>query len=256
MIDYIDYEKRLTCEEHIALLYYSLKYKKEVKDYSEFQITESLINEYNAIENRPKREVVAVMVEENKKCLDEFRRNYADRIWEYEKPVIWSDRRKSDYYIKQLTASHQFEVYIDHVFRINGYDIGLFYGRSQQYKRGETEAGIEIKCDMKLQETGNVYIEYQERINSNGEWVNSGILKEDETRYFLIGTIQEYFILPRGELQAYYNRLVQNGERIAGARLVQEKAHLTSKGFILSRAKAADINMTVEEVIGELRNRE
>ena len=29
MIEFIDYEKRLTCEEHIVLLYYSLMYKKK-----------------------------------------------------------------------------------------------------------------------------------------------------------------------------------------------------------------------------------
>lgn len=47
MIEFIDYEKRLTCEEHIVLLYYSLMYKKKHANYSEFQITELLIDEYN-----------------------------------------------------------------------------------------------------------------------------------------------------------------------------------------------------------------
>ena len=35
MIEFIDYEKRLTCEEHIVLLYYSLMYKKKHANYSE-----------------------------------------------------------------------------------------------------------------------------------------------------------------------------------------------------------------------------
>ena len=50
---------------------------------------------------------------------------------------------------------------------------------------------------MRLQKTGNVYIEYQERMTNAGEWVDSGILKQDQTKYFLIGTVEEFFILPR-----------------------------------------------------------
>lgn len=176
MIEFIDYEKRLTCEEHIVLLYYSLMYKKKHANYSEFQITELLIDEYNLDNNQEKRSEVEKMVERKKEDLDKFRVDYAQKIWDYEKPVIWSDRKKTDYYIEQLNKSHRFEVYVDYLFRQSGYDIGLFYGKNQQYRQGETAAGIEIKCDMKLQETGNVYIEYQERITKDGEWVDSGIL--------------------------------------------------------------------------------
>ena len=116
----------------------------------------------------------------------------------------------------------------------------MFYGKNQQYRQGETAAGIEIKCDMKLQETGNVYIEYQERITKDGEWVDSGILKKDETRYFLIGTVEKFYILPRTKLQSYYNRLV--------------KEHLTSKGFIMSKRRAEQDSFTVEEVVNILKN--
>lgn len=120
--------------------------------------------------------------------------------------------------------------------------------------QGETAAGIEIKCDMKLQETGNVYIEYQERITKDGEWVDSGILKKDETRYFLIGTVEKFYILPRTKLQSYYNRLVKYGEKLSGMRLVEEKEHQTSKGFIMSKRRAEQDSLTVEEVVNILKN--
>lgn len=254
MIEYIDYEKRLTCEEHIVLLYYSLMYAKKFSDYNEFQITEALIDEYNSDENEPKRLRVEKMVEHKKEDLDKFREKYAQKVWDYEKPVIWNDRKKTSYYINQLNASHRFEVYVDYMFKQFGYDIGLFYGKNQQYKQGETKAGIEIKCDMKLRETGNVYIEYQERITKDGEWVDSGILKKDETRYFLIGTVEEFYILPKRKLQSYYNRLVKYGEVIKGMRLVEEKEHKTSKGFVMSRQRAKQDNLTVEEVINIVKN--
>lgn len=254
MINYINYEKRLTCEEHIVLLYYSLMYGKKVSDYSEFQITEELIDEYNSDKSQQKRVQVKKMIEHKKKDLDEFREKYVQEVWNYEKPVIWKDRKKTGYYINQLNASHRFEVYVDYMFSQLGYDIGLFYGKNQQYMQGETKAGIEIKCDMKLQKTGNVYIEYQERITKDGEWVDSGILKKDETRYYLIGTVEEFYILPRSKLQSYYNRLVKYGELISGMHLVDEKEHQTSKGFTMNRQWAEQDSLTVEEVVIILKN--
>lgn len=256
MIEYIDYQKRLTCEEHIVLWFYCYEFVagKSMRDYKEFQITESLIDEYNAPQNRERRIQIQKMVEDSKARLDPFRDKYAQQIWEYEKPVIWKDRGKTDYYIQQLNASHRFEVYIDDLFRRHGYDIGLFYGKDQQYHQGETKAGIEIKCDMQLRKTGNVYIEYQERMTKAGEWVDSGILKPDQTRYFLIGTVEEFFILPREKLQHYYDRLVKCGEIIKGMRLVEEKAHQTSKGFIIQRQRARQDHISVQELIDRLKS--
>ncbi len=272
MIEYIDYQKRLTCEEHIVLWLYSQEFiAKENMDYykdfqitesiteenmdyyKNFQITESLIEEYNAPQNLQRRIQIQKLVENNKEELDSFRENYANRIWDFEKPVLWSDRRKKDYYIKQLNASHRFEVYIDDLFRRHGYDIGLFYGKDQQYHQGETKAGIEIKCDMQLQKTGNVYIEYQERMTKAGEWVDSGILKPDQTKYFLIGTMEEFFILPREKLQNYYHRLVKCGEKMEGIELKEERAHQTSKGFIIQRQTAKQDHISIEEVIDNLK---
>ena len=65
MIEFIDYEKRMTCEEHIALLYYSLMYKKKYTNYSEFQITDSLIDEYNSDTNQEKRMKSKCIADEN-----------------------------------------------------------------------------------------------------------------------------------------------------------------------------------------------
>ena len=256
MIEYIDYQKRLTCEEHIVLWLYDYKFVsgESVRDYKDFQITESLIDEYNAPQHLQRRIQIQKVVETRKARLDLFRDKYAQQIWDYEKSVIWSDRRKTKYYIEQLYASHRFEVYIDDLFRRHGYDIGLFYGKDQQYHQGETKAGIEIKCDMQLQKTGNVYIEYQERMTNDGEWVDSGILKQDQTKYFLIGTVEEFFILPRERLQNYYHRLVKCGETIKGMRLGEERAHQTSKGFIIQRQIARQDHISVQEVIDNLKS--
>lgn len=141
MIEFIDYEKRLTCEEHIVLLYYSLMYKKKHANYSEFQITELLIDEYNLDNNQEKRSEVEKMVERKKEDLDKFRVDYAQKIWDYEKPVIWSDRKKTDYYIEQLNKSHRFEVYVDYLFRNQAMILVCFMERINSIDRGKQQQG-------------------------------------------------------------------------------------------------------------------
>lgn len=263
MIEYIDFEKRLSCEEHLVLFCYSMVKNNKHKncesceiseaDFKDLVITESLINEYSSKETKNIREEVENVMALRKKDLDILRAKYEKQIWEYEKPVIWADRTKSAYYIENLKESHKFEVYIDYLFKQHGYDIGLFYGKSQQYNQGETSAGIEIKCDKMLRKTGNVYIEYKERLNKYGNWVDSGILKKDQTNYFLIGTIEEFYIIPRENLLKYYKRLVENKEKISGMRVVEELKHGTSKGFVMSRQWAKKDSISVEEVVRMLK---
>ena len=128
----------------------------------------------------------------------------------------------------------------------------FIYGRNKKcrFVRGQRLRG-KILSESRLQGTAG---EYQERITKDGEWVDSGILKKDETRYFLIGTVEKFYILPRTKLQSYYNRLVKYGEKLSGMRLVEEKEHQTSKGFIMSKRRAEQDSLTVEEVVNILKN--
>ena len=180
-----------------------------------------------------------------------FLEDFRECPWKFEKPVLWSDREKTGYFIQQLKESHAFEVYIEHLFLQHGVDIGLYYGKEQQYLKGETSAGIEIKYDKLSMQTGNYYIEYQERMRSTGHWVKSGILKPDDTRFYLLGTIDRFAIFERNWLLGYYHRLVENRERLPDAMLVSEKEHGTSKGFILRPAASSRGNIPIEKLIQE-----
>ena len=132
-------------------------------------------------------------------------------------------------------------------FKQRGIDIGLYYGRDAQYS-GESEAGIEIKYDKRSRDTHNFYIEYQERMWRTGPWVDSGILKDDNSRFFLYGTMAGYVIFERETLLYYYDHLM-DGESIPGIILVREQQHQTSKGFILKPEVWQDITLSVEQVI-------
>ena len=82
MIEYIDGQKRLTCDEHIVLWFYCYEFiaGESVNYYKDFQITESLIDEYNAPQNRERRIQIQKMVEESKVRLDLFRDKYAQQM--------------------------------------------------------------------------------------------------------------------------------------------------------------------------------
>ena len=251
-VESIDFERRMTSREYITLYCYDMimNNKKAVysdEKYMDWVLTEELIESYNSASEDVKMDVAEL----SRKQIKLLNNKFVTERWNYEKPVIWKDRKKTPYYINQLTESHRFEVFVDTLFRQHGFDIGLYYGRKQQYS-GETQAGIEIKLDKRLKETKNVYIEYQERLRKEGNWVNSGILKEDNTKFILIGDIDKYYILSKKKLLEYYNRLIVNEEIIPGIRCVAEKEHGTSKGYIMSEEIAILENKTVTEAINEL----
>lgn len=251
-VEIIDFEKRMTSMEHLVLYYYQLlKSKKKTdytdQDYKDWVLMEEVIEEYNVEPEGVKQNVADLSVE----SYDTFNEKFTAERWNYEKAVVWKDRKKTAYFIKQLIESHRFEVFVDTLFSQCNFDIGLYYGRNQQYA-GETKVGIEIKLDKRLKETGNVYIEYKERMHRDGMWVNSGILKNDNTKMILIGDVDKFYILSKDRLLDYYQRLILNGEQIAGTRIVAEKEHGTSKGFIMNEELAVLENISVVEAINML----
>lgn len=228
----IDFERKLSFNEHMLLYFYDRICNGSTAGYEEWILKESLINAYNDDNRRDSQERLDAALGEFATEIARMQRQYNDRPWEVEKPVIWCDRDRDEYYIRNLTDSHRFEVYAESEFLKYGLDIGLFYGRNEQYEMGETRAGIEIKCDKRSVETGNYYFEYQERLNPSLDWTNSGILKNDNTRYYFYGVIGNYSIFPRSAIWEYYRRLVLDGEQIRGCS-IKEIRRGTSKGFVV-----------------------
>ncbi len=245
----IDFEKRMSFDEHMRLFFYDRIKNGKQCSYDEWHVREALIEDYNDETDEAMATDINMYIAENSELVEELRQR---AVWDFEKPVIWNDRNRSDYYITNLEDSHRFEVYAEHVFKSYDLDIGLFYGKSQQYNLGETKVGIEIKCDKRSEETGNYYIEYQERLNNYGEWINSGILKDDNTKYYFYGVVNNYAIFPRNMLMEYYEKIViQNEPPLAACRMVQIG---TSKGFIIPKTEADKIRMYPSSVAREIKN--
>lgn len=125
-----------------------------------------------------------------------------------------------------------------------------FPNMKHSYDLGETKVGIEIKCDKRSEETGNYYIEYQERLNNYGKWVDSGIIKNDNTKYYFYGVVNHYAIFPRNRLMEYYDKIVVKNIPVPGCRKVQIG---TSKGFLISKEEAEKIRMFPSTVVREIK---
>lgn len=175
--------------------------------------------------------------------VNSFVDNFVQNVWQNEKPVIWSDREKPIYYLEKLTKSHRFEIYLEQLFLGYNFDIGLYYSKDGQYS-GESASGIEIKFDEKSLETGNLYIETNESLWSDQNFVNSGIFKDDNTKIIAIGNFKFIFFFRRDFLVELYNEIDQFPE-------LKKRSAIrgTSKGFIMPISFAEKYTLGIEEVI-------
>ncbi|MEH7113374.1 hypothetical protein V7124_13460 [Neobacillus niacini] len=218
--------------------------------YKEMFFFESLIKEYN--QNRSNlglRNFLNDWVKKNHGAYLDFMTNFIDKY--PSKPVHWGDRVKSIYFNTKLEQGHQFEVYIDNQFKKMGLEIGLYYAKHEQYDKGESEKGLEIKFDNMWEKTGNIYIEYQEKVHKDSQnWVNSGILKADNTIYYLIGTRKKIWILRKSDLLDIFKNWLNDPTKKWNFKQIG-----TSKGFVIPITEADKITLTIAEVISEIKKK-
>lgn len=113
----------------------------------------------------------------------------------------------TDYYQECLQKSLEYQDFLFEWFRgMDGMPIllGAYASKKYQYGKGESLSGIEIKYDMKLSITGNLFVEYEEKTDpSNKIFVPSGIMRNDNTWLYLIGDYEQAFIFAKTTLRAY-----------------------------------------------------
>jgi hypothetical protein len=120
----------------------------------------------------------------------------------------------TDYYTTQLYHAKQYEQYVDKYFiRIGSGSLGIYTTREDQFKYGESKAGVEIKHDSYFRTTNNLWIECAERTDICFGWTKSGIY-ECHSRYYLIGDYTSSFIFPtltlrsiEGDYQRRHNNM-------------------------------------------------
>lgn len=117
-------------------------------------------------------------------------------------------------------------------------DIGLHETRHEQLNIGESEKRIEIKHDHKFQATGNLFIETDE-LTSRDKWIRSGICKEDNALWYLIGNRNEFWLFNKENL--FMECLCKKQQIGFLNEEFKDKNFPTSKGFLLRTSEANKI---------------
>jgi hypothetical protein len=105
------------------------------------------------------------------------------------------------------------------------------YCSREGQKLGENMLGMEIKCDGKYRETGNLCIEVGEKARPRpGDFAKAGIMRSDNSWLYGIGDQMQFWIFAISTLRHFFERRKEMGLR--------EYAIKTSIGFLLPLSKA------------------
>jgi len=128
-----------------------------------------------------------------------------------------------NYYNEKLKEGNEYERYVVKKLKEEGTNITLIKTYEEQINVGESLEGYEIKFDDKYKETGNLWIETQERSDIKKEYVDSGILRNDNTIFYVIGNYDIIFIFEKKKLKEilYEKEIIENNMK-------------TSKGYLLT----------------------
>lgn len=105
-----------------------------------------------------------------------------------------------------------------------GMNLNQFVSRKYQYEIGESVSGIEVKYDKKMNQTGNIYIELEEK-HYGSNFVPSGVNRQDNTWIYLIGDKTVAYMFLKHQLKF----LCDNYEKYKFKKVETE----TSKGILI-----------------------
>ena len=109
------------------------------------------------------------------------------------------------HFFDMLEVGLEYQDFVMTLFYEMGLSIHPYSSRSEQYKKGENKAGIEIKHDRNFRKTGNLYIEIAEKSHaSNVSFVSSGIYRNDNSWLYVIGDYDEAFIFGKNVLKSLH----------------------------------------------------
>lgn len=136
----------------------------------------------------------------------------------------------NEYYREKMQAGLEYQDFIADQLRkaTPCIILGAYSSTKYQFEKGESASGIEIKHDMLLKETGNLYIEVAEKSEEKvPDYSPSGIMRNDNTWLYLVGDYEQAFLFSKEQLKMVYAD--KKGWRARGIKLVQTP---TSIGFL------------------------
>lgn len=133
-----------------------------------------------------------------------------------------------------MTTDELGSEYMDLVIEVlykNGI-ICIPYTSKKKQLYAESLNGIEIKYDRRFRETKRLYFEtHEKRKHDNKIWVESGILKNDNTYLFVIGDMKDIFIFSKKQLSIEYKKGIWNSIETG-----------TSKGMVIDMMENGVLN--------------
>lgn len=150
------------------------------------------------------------------------------------------------YYKNMLEIGQEYQDFVVHTLYKRGIVLVNYQSRKYQIKHGENIMGAEIKKDRNFRNTGNLYIEINEKSHPHVmNKTDSGVLREDNGWLYIIGDEKTIYIFSTRSLKKLCEYYLKAGRvRVAGARTG------TSTGYLLPVA-LADEFYSLKIEIGE-----
>ena len=146
--------------------------------------------------------------------------------------------KHTDYYMQQYKEGTDFQNFVLEVLKKEfSWVIRAHDTDEEQVNIGENSAGFEIKFDKKFRDTGNFWIECQERSNVNIPYSPSGIFTDDNAWLFIYGDYKTLYIFSKKQLQ---NECKNRKQRINNMD--------TSVGFLLPIKESDNLILKVIEI--------
>jgi len=107
----------------------------------------------------------------------------------------------TSYYEKMLNTGLKYQDFLTKELIRYGIILMNYSTKEYQNNYGEGYTRYEIKFDNKFKNTGNLYIELYERSDIKYKWTESGILRNDNTLFYLIGDYNKTYLFQKKVLQ-------------------------------------------------------
>ena len=103
---------------------------------------------------------------------------------------------------ENMELAYEYQDLATDILCSRGYNVNCYSSKKYQNEKGEGRNGIEIKNDRRMAETGNIYIETHEKKANADTWIESGILRKDNTKYWFIGDNEKAWLFHKRQLIA------------------------------------------------------
>ena len=146
--------------------------------------------------------------------------------------------KHTDYYMQQYAEGTEFQNFVLEVLKTEfNWLIRAHDTDEEQVTIGENSAGFEVKYDKKFRDTGNFWIECQERSNTKIPYSPSGIYANDNAWLFIMGDYKTLYIFSKKQLKIECSKRKQRINNMD-----------TSVGFLLPIKEAEHLILHVIDI--------